>query len=100
MQESYSRGKKVKFLHLLTVRLGVVTPHPPLRLTVSLSFFVASQVSANMCIFLSFWCFMIFEANASDWTWHQADAQGRKAGGVIRGYLAASFEINTQMIFN
>ena len=37
---------------------------------------------------------MIFEANASDWTWHQADAQGRKAGGVIRGYLAASFEIN------
>ena len=37
---------------------------------------------------------MMFDANASDWTWHQADAQGRKAGGVIRGYLAASFEIN------
>ena len=55
----------------------------------------------QICVFfLSFWCFMIFEANASDWTWHQADAQGRKAGGVIRGYLAASFEINTQMIFN
>ena len=52
------------------------------------------MLSSKDVYFFSFWCFMFFDANASDWTWHQADAQGRKAGGVIRGYLAASFEIN------